>query len=241
MKKQMTFLDHLEELRKAIFKTLWVFLLIFAVSAYYSKSLFIILQRPLLPYLSEKSFFIATTAASGWVVYLQTAFMIALILILPFLLLQIFLFVNPALTHKEKLWIWPVALFFIVFFYVGIAFAYFLALPYGYAFLIEIYADSNIHFLPHIADYLGFTLTFLLAFGVMFDLPFVMLMLTATRLLSSQRLRKIRPYFYVVAFIVAAILTPPDYISQTFMAIPLILLFELGVLLGFIFGRKKKQ
>ena len=240
MTADMTFLDHLEVLRKNLFRIVAIFLILFSVCAYYSKELFHILQLPLLPFLNDKSFFIATTAATGWVVFLKTAFMVSLILILPFVLLQAFIFTNPGLKKQERWIVWPLTFAFLFFFYLGIVFCYSMVLPYGYEFLLTIYKDSNIQFLPQISDYLSFTTTFLLAFGIMFDLPFVMLILIMSGLLSFSALRRFRPYFYVLAFIVAAILTPPDYISQTLMAVPMILLFEFGVLMGWIFKKRQK-
>lgn len=240
MTKNMTFLDHLEDLRKNLFRVCGFFLVLFSVCAYYSKELFHILQLPLLPFLNDKSFFIATTAATGWVVFLKTAFMVALILVLPFVLLQIFTFTNPGLKTHERRLVWPLTFAFLMFFYLGIVFCYTLVLPYGYEFLLTIYKDSNIQFLPQISDYLSFTTTFLLAFGIMFDLPFAVLILIMTGLLSFGALHRFRPYFYVLAFVVAAILTPPDYISQTLMAVPMILLFEFGVFLSWLFKRRQK-
>lgn len=240
MKNEMPLLDHLEELRKKFFTLTLIFLCLFSICAYFSKELFACLQAPLLPYLSGQSFFIATNLSVGWIVFLKTAFMVSLTLMLPILLLQIFIFTNPGLKKTEKKIIWPFSVAFLMFFYLGILFCYYWVLPYSYKFLIQIYSDSQIQFLPDISDYLSFTSTFLLSFGIMFDLPFVMLILIASHILSLSKLRAFRPYFYVLAFIIAAVLTPPDYISQTLMAIPLIALFELGALLGWIFKRRQK-
>ncbi len=235
----LPFLEHLEELRQRILKTAWIFVLLFAVCAYYAKTIFNVLQQPLLPHLNDASFFIATTASTGWTLYLKTAFVTALVVSFPFFLGQIIGFVNPGLKKSERAAVWPFLLAFVLFFYLGIAFGFFFALPYGYRFMLQIYENSHIHFLPHVTDYLNFTLTALFAFGAMFDLPFVILILVTTGLVTRQRLSRIRPYYYVAAFIVAAILTPPDYISQILMAIPLLLLFEFGLILGWIFGKRR--
>lgn len=231
----MSFLEHLEALRKSVLRTIWIFVAAFGVCAYYSKLLFAWLQEPLLPYLGETSQFVALTAPSGWFVYLKTAFFAALIFFLPILLGQIFLFVNPGLKNKERIMLWPFLIFLVSFFYAGIAFGYFVVLPLGYKFMVQVYEGTGILFMPQISDYLSFTLKFLLAFGLMFDLPFLILIVVASGLVSHRLLSKGRPFVYVGAFILAAILTPPDYISQILMAVPFIILFELGMLLGWIF------
>lgn len=237
-KKDMRFLDHLEELRKRLFSTGLIFLVLFGVAAYYSKILFEFLQLPLLPYLSQDSSFIATTVTSGWIVYLKTAFAAAFVAIIPIVFFETLRFANPGLKTNEKKAAWPLFIFLNLFFFAGLAFAYFVVLPFGYKFMVEIYGGTNIQFLPNIADYLSFTLKFLLAFGIMFDLPFVILLLLASGILKRKTLSRARPFVYVGGFILGALLTPPDYVSQILMAVPFLILFELGMILSWIFVKR---
>ena len=228
----LPFLEHLEELRSRLWRVAAWYTALFSLCAWHAKDLFEILQAPLLDVLPPTSYFIATTAASGWIVYLRIALMGALLGIFPFGLFEFWHFVSPGLQAKERQLAWPLTFLMTVFFFGGLAFAYFLALPWTMAFLVSVYQGSQIHFLPQIEDYLSFSCMTLLGFGLLFELPFLVLMLTQSGLVARTTLAKGRSYVYVLAFIIGAILTPPDVASQIMMSVPFILLFELGLLFG---------
>lgn len=233
----LPFLEHLEELRSRLWRVAAWYTALFSLCAWYAKDLFAILQAPLLSALAPDSYFIATTAASGWVVYLRVALMCALLGIFPFGLYEFWRFVSPGLKAKERKMAWPLTFMMTAFFFGGLAFAYFLALPWTMSFLASAYQGSQIHFLPQIEDYLSFSSMTLLGFGLLFELPFFVLMLIQSGLVSRATLAKGRCYVYVLAFIIGAILTPPDVASQVMMSVPFILLFEFGLLLGKVFGK----
>jgi sec-independent protein translocase protein TatC len=234
----MPLIKHLEELRGRLLRFAWAYVALFSVCAYYARSIFDFLQKPLQARLAPGSFFIATTAASGWLVYLRVAMIVSLFLSFPFLIFELWNFTSPGLKKHERRYLWPLTLLITVFFFSGVAFAYALVLPWSLTFLATVYEGTNIRFLPQIDDYLSFVTATLLGFGIIFELPFLVLFLTQSGLVSAATLRKFRPYIYVFAFIVGAILTPPDVASQVMMSVPFCLLFELGLLFGKIFRWK---
>lgn len=234
----MPFLMHLEELRRRFLRASLAYILILGVCLYFSSTLFAVLQKPLLPHLSEDAFFMAVDAVSGWRVYIDVALFGSLVLIFPYVLFELWAFVTPGLKSREKTILIPIVFLMTLFFAGGIIFAYTIALPFTFAFLVKVYAGTPIRYLPNIESYLSFVLKTLFAFGLLFQLPFLVLFLQQSGVLKRPTLTRARPFVYVAAFVVGAILTPPDVVSQIVMAVPFILLFEFGMVLARITNPK---
>lgn len=230
--KDMPLLDHLEELRLRLFRVLFYYVVIAAFCGYFSKDIFNGLKSPLEGSLPNGSFFIATTALSGWFVFFKVALVSAAVLVVPLGLFEVLSFVTPGLKSNEKKSVLPSAIGMSIFFYGGLLFAYFAVLPLSLRFLIEIYQGSGVRFLPQIEDYLNFVLVTLFGFGLIFILPFLIFALISLGIVSAKTLASARRFIYVGAFVIGAILTPPDVASQLLMSIPFIFLFELGLLMG---------
>lgn len=230
--KDMPLLDHLEELRRRSFRIVFYYVVIASVCGYFSKDIFNLLKAPLEGSLPNGSFFIATTALSGWFVYVKVALVAAAVLAVPLGLFEVLSFVSPGLNPSEKKSVLPSAIGMSAFFYGGLIFAYFSVLPLSLRFLTEIYQGSGVRFLPQIEDYLSFVLVTLFGFGLIFILPFLIFAIISLGLVSAKTLSSARRFIYVGAFVVGAILTPPDVASQLLMSVPFILLFELGLLMG---------
>ena len=171
---------------------------------------------------------IATEIASPFLTPIKLAFFVALIIAMPFVLYQLWAFVAPGLYRHEKRLALPILLSAMALFYVGCAFAYFLVLPAVFAFLTGV-APAGVAVMPDIGHYLDFVLVLFLAFGLCFELPVVLIILVTLGVVTPEQLRKSRAYAIVGAFVVAAVLTPPDVLSQMMLAIPMIALYELGI------------
>jgi sec-independent protein translocase protein TatC len=239
--KEGAFLFHLQELRTCLIKSFVGLIVGFSLTAYFSKDIYAYLAQPLMSVLPEGSHFIAVHPFEGWLTYLKTALVAGFFLALPYILWQVWLFVAPGLYKKEKRW----ALFFVmltsILFMVGSIFGYFYVFPYAFEFFTGILQDTSVVFLPQMNSYLGFVFKLLLAFGVIFELPLIVFVVAMTGLVSIEKLFSFQKYMIVVSFFVAALLTPPDVITQIIMGIPMILLYELGLLCAWIFKRKKKN
>jgi sec-independent protein translocase protein TatC len=182
---------------------------------------------------------IFTSVAEAFFTYMKVAFIAAVILVSPFVLYQIWAFVAPGLYQKEKRYVVPFVLGGSLFFAVGVLFAYFVAIPIGFKFLLG-YATDFIKPLPSMKEYLSFSIKFLLAFGLVFEFPVVLVLLARIGVVDAKLLARQRKYAILLIFIFAAIITPPDFISQVLMALPLIGLYELSIFLSKIFGKKKE-
>jgi sec-independent protein translocase protein TatC len=235
----MPFLNHLEELRRRLIRVFWYYLALFALCAWFAEPIFRLLRKPMESRLETGAFFIATTPLSGWLTDMKIALIASAVLLVPFLIFEIFAFVTPGLETKEKRFAIPLTICASAFFYVGLAFGLFAVLPTSLSFLTTIYSGTNIRFLPDIGSYLDFALATLFGFGLIFILPFVVFLLIRLNVVQAETLTKARPYTIVGAFIVGAILTPPDVASQIMMSVPFVLLFELGLWMG-RWGDKKR-
>lgn len=231
----MPFWNHLEELRKRIFRVLLVFVVVLGICAFFSKDLFEFLKSPLQAYLTSNTYFIATTPLGGWFVYLKVTLLSSSVFIFPYFLFEILRFITPGLYDNEKKSVIPLTLLMSVFFLSGLIFAFYLVLPIVLQFLVQLYDGTDIHFLPNIEDYFSFVIKILFGFGLLFLLPFLVLFLLRIKVVQVYQLTKARPFIYASSFIMGALLTPPDVISQMLMAIPFIVLFEFGFLLGKVF------
>jgi sec-independent protein translocase protein TatC len=237
--KKLPLTAHLQELRKRLILSFVAIGVGFFVCYAFKELLFDILAAPLLKVMPIGGSLIFTSVAEAFFTYMKVAFIAAVILVSPFILYQIWAFVAPGLYQKEKRYVVPFVLGGSLFFAVGVLFAYFVAIPIGFKFLLG-YATDFIKPLPSMKEYLSFSIKFLLAFGLVFEFPVVLVLLARIGVVDAKMLARQRKYAILLIFVFAAIITPPDFISQVLMALPLIGLYELSIFLSKIFGKKKE-
>lgn len=225
---EQSFLSHLIELRERLLKAVAAVLVVLVALIPIANKLYAWLALPLIKHLPQGGTMIATEIASPFLTPIKLAFFVALIIAMPFVLYQLWAFVAPGLYRHEKRLAVPILFSAMALFYVGCAFAYFLVLPAVFAFLTGV-APVGVAVMPDISHYLDFVLVLFLAFGLCFELPVVLIILVTLGVVTPAQLRKSRAYAVVGAFIVAAVLTPPDVLSQMMLAIPMIVLYELGI------------
>ena len=234
-----TLLSHLIELRNRLFIMFGSVFLVFLGLFPFSKPLFEIASEPLRAALPGGEL-IATGTASTVIATLKLSFYLSLIIAMPILLYQLWAFIAPGLYKKEKRFAFPLLASSIVLFYVGIAFAYFVVFPLIFKFFAS-FTPDNVNYMPDISDYVGFIMMLVIVFGLAFETPVATVLLIWTGLVSIEKLAGARPYVFLGAFIVGMLLTPPDVISQIILAIPVYLLFELGILMSRIFRPKADE
>lgn len=234
---QSPLLDHLLELRRRILVGVIVVLAIFAVLAFFADELYSWLAAPMLASLPQGSTLIATDVATPFFTPFKLALVVSIALAVPILLWQLWAFIAPGLYHREKRLVVPLMISSSLLFYAGIAFAYFVVLPLALNFLANA-APEGVTVATDIASYLDFVLAIFMAFGIAFETPVAIILLCWTGVTSVTSLRAKRPYVIVGAFAVGMVLTPPDVISQTLLAIPMWLLFELGLLIASLYQHK---
>lgn len=226
-----SFLSHLVELRERLIRALGVLLLGFLPCAFYARELYTLLAQPLLEKLPQGGQMIATDVATPFFVPMKVAMMMAFVITLPHTLYQIWAFIAPGLYTHEKRLALPLVIGSSVLFFSGMAFAYFAALPLVFEF-ITYFAPEGVAVMTDIGKYLSFVLSMFMAFGVTFEVPVFVIILVRTGTITIEKLREIRPYVIVGAFVIAAIFTPPDVVSQFMLAVPLCLLYELGIFIA---------
>jgi sec-independent protein translocase protein TatC len=235
------FVSHLVELRDRLIRALIAVGIAFAALAIWPgpSGLYDLLAAPLVAHLPKGATLIATNVISPILVPLKITLMAAFMLALPIVLYQVWAFVAPGLYSHEKKLVLPLVVSSTVLFIIGVAFCYFLVIP-GMSQFIQAFAPTSITAAPDIEQYFGFVLTLFLVFGVAFEVPIAVIVLARIGVVSIEQLRKARGYFIVGAFIVAAIVTPPDVISQLALAIPMVILYELGIIAAQIFIKQTK-
>ena len=231
--------DHLEELRRRIIYCLIAVGAGFVICYAFSKQLFYLLSYPLASQLPEGSTFIFTNITEAFFTYLKLAFFAGIFLASPVIIYQIWRFVAPGLYQHEAKYAIPFVVLSTIFFVGGSLFAYYAVFPIAFTFFIG-YSTDSIRMLPSLREYLSFSFKFLIAFGIVFELPIFILFLAKMGVVTEKQLRSNRKYVILLIFIVAAILTPPDVISQVLMAVPLMILYEISIYIAKIFGRKTK-
>ena len=236
---QETFISHLVELRNRLVRAsavvLVVFIVLFAVWPG-AAAIYDFMAQPMLGSLPEGSKMIATGVITPFMVPMKVTMVVALLVSLPWVLYQGWAFVAPGLYLHEKRLIAPLIISSSLLFLAGVAFCYFFVFGTVFKFIND-FAPKSISVAPDIENYLDFVLTMCLAFGLTFEVPVVVIVLVRMGIVSVEKLREIRPYVIVGAFVVAAVVTPPDIMSQLFLAIPLCLLYEVGLLVAPIFQR----
>jgi len=235
--KKLPLTSHLQELRKRLVLSFIAIGVGFFICYYFSDTLFNILAAPLMKMMPKGGSLIFISVAEAFFTYMKVAFIAGIILTSPFILYQIWAFVAPGLYQKEKKYVVPFVLGGSFFFALGVLFGYFVAIPVGFKFLLG-YATDFIKPMPSMKEYLSFSIKFLLAFGLVFEFPVVLVLLAKIGIIDAKMLARQRKYAILLIFIFAAVMTPPDIISQVLMALPLMGLYELSILFSKIFGKK---
>ncbi|MBT8097525.1 MAG: twin-arginine translocase subunit TatC [Woeseia sp.] len=225
-----TLLSHLVELRSRLLKVALAVVGIFILLLPFSSEIFSIASKPLLAVLPGGRM-IATAPASPLIAPFKMTFYIAIFLAMPVVLYQVWAFIAPGLYRKEKRFAVPLLGTSILLFYAGIAFAYFVVFPLIFGFFTQI-APADVEVQPDISEFLSFIVTIVFAFGLAFEVPIATVLLVWTGLVSRKKLASARPYVFLGAFVIGMFLTPPDVISQTLLAVPVYLLYELGILMS---------
>lgn len=226
-----SFLSHLFELRDRLIRALLAIGIVFVCLFPWAKELYALLAQPLLASLPQGGQMIATDVVGVFLVPMKVALMVAFLIALPYVLYQVWAFVAPGLYVHEKRLALPLVAASVVLFFVGMAFAYFLVFPTVFGFMAKV-APEGVAWMTDIEKYLSFVMSTFIAFGVTFEVPVVVIVLVQMRVVKLATLKEWRPYVIVGAFVIGAIFTPPDVISQLMLAIPLCLLYELGMLMA---------
>lgn len=233
-------MDYLIELRSRLLYCLGFTTLLFAFLCIFANQLYFLLTKPLLYYLPSQQL-IATKITATFLVPMKFTFILSLFLLIPYFFYHIWSFVSPALYINEKKTVWLLLFPTIILFYLGVLFAYFIVLPLIFRFFVHT-TPAQVALMPDIGQYLDFSLRLLFSFGLAFEVPIVVAVLILFNICSIEKMRSIRRYIVVLAFIVAMILSPPDVFSQILLAIPLWLLYELGLYgAAMIKGRRTKD
>ena len=236
----MGLMDHLNELRWRLVRCFIAagvgFLLCWTVV----EPIFDFITAPLLSALPAHGTAMYTTLPEPFFVRMFVAFVTGLFVTSPYIFYQIWAFISPGLYEEEKKGLLPIALLSAIFFIGGGVFCYFIVFPYAFNFFLG-FSSEQIQAMPRITDYLDFVIKLLLAFGLIFEMPLFSFFLSRMGVITAQMMRKARRYAVLCIFIVAAILTPPDVVSQLLMAMPMLLLYEISILVAAAFGRKKKE
>lgn len=237
---QDTFISHLIELRDRLLRALIAVVVVFLGLFHWARQIYEMLAKPLLVALPKGGQMIATEVTTPFLVPVKVTLMVAFLISLPYVLYQIWAFVAPGLYRHEKRLALPLVMASVALFFLGMSFAYFLVMPLVFHFIVS-FAPAGVAVMTDIGKYLSFVLTLFLAFGTTFEVPIVVIVLVKMGVVSVQKLREIRPYVIVGCFVVGAIFTPPDMLSQTMLAVPLWLLYELGVLVAAFMTRPRSE
>ena len=235
------FVSHLVELRDRLIRAVIAIAMAFAVLIFWPgpAGLYDLLAAPMLSHLPPETKLIATNVISPILVPLKITLMAAFIVALPVVLYQVWSFVAPGLYSHEKRLMLPLVISSTILFVAGVAFCYFLVIP-GMSKFIQAFAPTSITAAPDIEQYFGFVLTLFLVFGIAFEVPIAVIVLARMGIVTIDQLKKWRGYFVVAAFIVSAVVTPPDVISQLALAVPMCVLYEIGIIAAQLFIKHTK-
>ena len=229
-------MGHLLELRARLMRSIAAVLVVFLALVPFAKQLYNQFAQPLVDKLPNGGMLQAIDVAGGFFIPIKLAFFVAVLVAMPWLLYQAWAFVAPGLYQNEKRLARPILLAAVLLFYIGCAFAWFLVLPTVFGFLAMLTPES-VAMAPDVSRYLDFVLVILLAFGLSFELPVAVVVLVLLGVVTPAQLREARGYVIVGVFVLAAIITPPDVVSQLMLAIPMCLLYELGIIAGALLKR----
>jgi len=231
-----TFISHLMELRDRLLRALIAVGVIFLCLFPFSSELYDFVAHPMIAALPPGTKMIATGVVTPFLIPVKVALMIAFAIALPYVLYQAWAFVAPGLYAHEKRLVLPLVVASTVLFLIGVAFCYFFVFGVVFGFVYRI-APASISVAPDIENYLNFVLTMFLAFGTTFEVPIAVLLLVRMGVVTVEQLSDVRPYFIVGSFVVAAVVTPPDVLSQLLLAVPMCLLYEVGIIAARLFGK----
>ena len=226
-----SFLSHLFELRDRLIRILLSIGIVFICLFPWAKDLYALLALPMLKALPSGGQMIATDVVGVFLVPMKVALMVAFLIALPYVLYQVWAFIAPGLYAHEKRLALPLVASSVILFFIGMSFAYFLVFPTVFGFMASV-APEGVAWMTDIEKYLSFVMSTFIAFGVTFEVPVIVIVLVQMNIVSLTTLKEWRPYVVVGAFVVGAIFTPPDVVSQLMLAIPLCLLYELGMLMA---------
>jgi len=232
--------EHLTELRSRLLKIVVSIGLIFAGLFPFANELYQHISEPLRRFLPEGSSMIATEVASPFLTPFKLSLMLAFVLSMPFLLFQFWSFIAPGLYKKEKRIVGPLMVSSVLLFYLGMAFAYFVVFPLVFSFFTSV-GPENVTVMTDINQYLSFVIKLMIAFGLAFEIPVAVVLLAWMGVVDANKLSNKRPYVIVGCFVLGMLLTPPDVISQTLLAVPMWLLFEAGSIFAKIIQRQSDQ
>jgi sec-independent protein translocase protein TatC len=233
--EEQGFLSHLIELRQRLVRAASAVLIVFGAMSPFMREIFDWVSRPMMAALPQGAKLLATGVIAPFMVPLKITLFVSLLVALPYVLYQAWAFVAPGLYRHEKRLAAPVIVSSVLMFFAGIAYCYFVVFRVVFRFIAR-FAPDSVSVTPDIDAYFSFVLRMFVAFGITFEVPIAVLLLVRLGVVSVARLRELRPYVIVGAFVVAAIFTPPDVLSQLLLAVPLCLLFEFGVILGALVG-----
>ncbi|MGH8807775.1 MAG: twin-arginine translocase subunit TatC [Noviherbaspirillum sp.] len=231
-----SFISHLVELRNRVMKASAAIILVFLCLMPWAGTIYDLLAMPMMLALPAGSKMIATGVITPFLIPVKVTLLVAFMIALPVVLYQAWAFVAPGLYAHEKKLVAPLVVSSSILFLAGVAFCYFFVFGTVFKFVND-FAPKSIAVAPDIESYFGFVMTMFIAFGVTFEVPIVVIVLVRMGFVSVEKLKEIRPYVIVGAFVIAAVVTPPDVVSQLLLAIPLCLLYEVGLLLAPIFAR----
>ncbi len=235
---EQTFISHLIEVRSRLLKIVVVVLVIFLVLFYFATDLYSWLAQPLLRYLPENASMIATQVASPFLAPFKLALVLSIFVAIPFILYQIWAFVAPGLYKHEKKMVLPLLISSTLLFYGGAAFAYYVIFPIIFQFFTSIQLEGVTQ-MTDITEYLDFVLKMIVAFGIVFEVPVAIILLVRMGVISVESLNEKRPYVIVGSFVLGMLITPPDVVSQILLAVPVWLLFELGLFVAKLIARNQ--
>ncbi len=238
----MSFLEHLEELRSRLIRAVIAIFAVFLVCLIFAERVFNLLAAPLIKLLPKDSSLVFTGLPDPFFIYLKVSFIMGIFVALPYVLYQLWQFVSPGLYEKERKMAVPFISLATVLFYTGALFAYFIVFPAAFAFFLG-YTGPDLKAMISIREYVSLVLVLMLAFGAVFETPMVIVFLGLLGIVNSSQLKRGRRYFVVLAFVIGAILTPtPDVVNQSLMAIPMLLLYEVGIwILAYLEKRRQSE
>ena len=229
----MPLVEHLKELRDRLIRSVLVVVVLFIALYFFSGDMYLILVEPLNSLLpaKENASLIATGVASPFLVPLKLAFVMSVLIAMPYILHQVWGFIAPALYKHERRLAVPLFITSVILFYAGVAFVYFVVLPLVFGFFTGS-GPSGIQIMPDISNVLDFCLKMFFSFGLAFEIPIATFLVVRAGMISTEALAKKRPYVFIGCFVIGMLLTPPDMISQSILAVPMYMLFELGLLMS---------
>jgi sec-independent protein translocase protein TatC len=238
---QESFLSHLYELRDRVIKSALAIIIIFVCLVYWAPDIFHLFAQPLLEALPVGGKMIVTDVTGSFFVPMKVTMLVAFIIALPVVMYQLWAFIAPGLYMHERKLILPLVVSSYTLFITGMAFAYFLVFPTVFKFMASYNAPLGAEMSTDIDNYLSFAMTTFLAFGITFEVPVVVVVLVRMGMVPLAKLKEIRPYVIVGAFVISAVVTPPDVLSQLLLAVPMTLLYELGLLIARFYVPKPEK